>query len=575
MAMDLKGYKVFVASPSGLDDLRATIHEHMAWFNDLHANPNHTHFMPVMWERMAGGVGRPQGRINQHLEQCDYCILVLWDRFGSPSDPPTVAKPVFAVEEEFQEACRYLNAEEYPMRDVVVLFKAVDERKLADPGPQLQKVLDFKKRLEASKQHFYHTFDSHDGFRRYLEIILGSWLVGPIRKADSPIIQQSVPYSSHSLQLETIKSTTPDSVRTLLQEAHDFANAGEIVEAESGFARAATVTESPYAINAFGNFLMRVGRLDQAEKQYNRAIQIADERRDDEAKAGVYGNLGLIYQIRGDLDNAEKLYRKDLEIEKTIGRPEGEASDYRKLGIVSQLHGLLDQAEAFYKLALRIDQDSRLKIGEADDHSLMGTLYQIKGDLYRAEEAYTRALQINTESGSQVGIANNLGNLGDIYRLRDELDKAEEFHSKALAINTTLRRKEGMANDIGNLGVIAELRKNIKQAREKYLEALVLDTDLGHQEGIAKNYSRLGRLRLTQKDYDRAESLFGMSLEIVKQMNHVEGLGEQYLNLGDVYRMRGDREIAKEHYGDALKYFKQIRAYTMISQVRTLLKEVE
>jgi tetratricopeptide (TPR) repeat protein len=103
----------------------------------------------------------------------------------------------------------------------------------------------------------------------------------------------------------------------------------------------------------------------------------------------------------------------------------------------------------------------------------------------------------------------------------------------------------------------------------------VLDTDLGHQEGIAKNYSRLGRLRLTQKDYDRAESLFGMSLEIVKQMNHVEGLGEQYLNLGEVYRMRGEKEIAKEHYGDALKYFKQIHAYTMISQVRTLLKEVE
>ena len=167
---------------------------------------NHTHFMPVMWERMAGGFGRPQGRINQHLEQCDYCILVLWDRFGSASEPPTVENPVFAVEEEFQEACRYLDAEQYPMRDVVVLFRAIDEGKLADPGPQLQKVLDFKKRLEASKQHFYHTFDSHEGFRRYLDIILGSWLIGPIRKADSPIIQQSVPYSSHSLQLETIKS---------------------------------------------------------------------------------------------------------------------------------------------------------------------------------------------------------------------------------------------------------------------------------------------------------------------------------------------------------------------------------
>jgi hypothetical protein len=66
-----------------------------------------------------------------------------------------------------------------------------------------------------------------------------------------------------------------------------------------------------------------------------------------------------------------------------------------------------------------------------------------------------------------------------------------------------------------------------------------------------------------------------MSLEIVKQMNHVEGLGEQYRNLGDVYRMRGEKEIARARYGDAVKCFEQIHAYSMISEVRTLLKEIE
>ena len=144
MPTDLKGYKVFVASPSGLDDLRKTIHEHMVWFNEVHAYFNQTQFMPVMWERMAAGSGGPQGRINQHLEQCDYLILVLGDRFGSPSHPLTVANPVFAVEEEFQEACRYLDADEYPMRDIAVLFKSIDERQLTDPGPQLQKVRRFQ-----------------------------------------------------------------------------------------------------------------------------------------------------------------------------------------------------------------------------------------------------------------------------------------------------------------------------------------------------------------------------------------------------------------------------------------------
>ena len=42
-------------------------------------------------------------------------------------------------------------------------------------------------------------------------------------------------------------------------------------------------------------------------------------------KAALYGNLGLIYQTRGELERAEEMLRKALAIDERVGmRPEAE-----------------------------------------------------------------------------------------------------------------------------------------------------------------------------------------------------------------------------------------------------------
>ncbi|MCP5204917.1 MAG: tetratricopeptide repeat protein [Pseudomonadales bacterium] len=47
--------------------------------------------------------------------------------------------------------------------------------------------------------------------------------------------------------------------------------------------------------------------------------------------ADQYGNLGNLYQIRGELERAEEMYQKSLAIEETLGRKEGMASVYGNL----------------------------------------------------------------------------------------------------------------------------------------------------------------------------------------------------------------------------------------------------
>ena len=55
------------------------------------------------------------------------------------------------------------------MQQIVIAFKSVSERQLADPGPELSKVLLFRKELERQKEFLYQTFDDLSVFIETLD----------------------------------------------------------------------------------------------------------------------------------------------------------------------------------------------------------------------------------------------------------------------------------------------------------------------------------------------------------------------------------------------------------------------
>ncbi|MGD2110971.1 MAG: tetratricopeptide repeat protein, partial [Phycisphaerae bacterium] len=60
---------------------------------------------------------------------------------------------------------------------------------------------------------------------------------------------------------------------------------------------------------------------------------------------------GLIYQTRGDLDQAEKMHRKSLAIEEKLGRLEGMAIQYGNLGTVYEQRGDVATAREYWTKA--------------------------------------------------------------------------------------------------------------------------------------------------------------------------------------------------------------------------------
>ena len=435
MPKDLTSYRVFIASPGGLVHERQAFRDVIRLYNEQEAVPRGVHFVAEGWETKTGGVGRPQSLINETVRACDYFVLLLHDRWGTPpADPGT---PEFkgytsGTEEEYKVAMDCYASDAHEMRDIVCLFKAVDPSKLSDPGEQLRRVLAFKKEIE--RQQLYKEFDEIERFKEELRGKLAEWLRH--HEADdgwgglppvTPPLPDPEPDSTEAIP-------APLDTEDLIEQAERLADEGKRVEAEAMLSRATSRGDEFDAFIAYGQFLNRVGRLEQADAMYERALELADQEDGDTMRAVAYSNLGNVLYVRGDLDGAEAMHRKALEIDERLGRQEGMATAYGNLGNVLKTRGDLDGAEAMHRKSLEIEKRLGRQEGMASDYGNLGIVLEARGDLDGAEAMYRKALEIDERLGRQEGVASDYGNLGNVLEARGDLAGARSLWETSLEL---------------------------------------------------------------------------------------------------------------------------------------------
>jgi len=198
------------------------------------------------------------------------------------------------------------------------------------------------------------------------------------------------------------------------------------------------------AHNNLGDILYDLGRLDEAEACYRRALQINPDY------AEAHYNLGFTHKVFGRLDKAEASYRRALAIN----------PDYVKahvnLGAVLQDLGQLDAAVASYRRALAIEP------GYVVAHYNLGFSLRALGQLDGAVASYRRALAIKPD------YVEALINLGSALNDLGQFDAAVASYAQALAI------KPDYAEVHSSLGAALQGLGQLDDAVASYSKALEL-----------------------------------------------------------------------------------------------------
>jgi Domain of unknown function (DUF4062) len=177
---------VFIASPSDLAEERKKAFEVVADVNKLFKRGGISIDL-LGWEERLPGYGRPQAQINQDVEACDLFIGFLWRRWGTP--PGITSAFTSGFEDEFSIAIARRERTGSP--EIWMYFKKVDPEQLADPGAELQRVIDFKKSLIEGKQILFSEFQGLTEWDKVLRDALSGHLLDLInmersRAPDAP-----------------------------------------------------------------------------------------------------------------------------------------------------------------------------------------------------------------------------------------------------------------------------------------------------------------------------------------------------------------------------------------------------
>jgi len=175
MPSELKKYRIFIASPSGLDSERKSFDSEIDQYNRNEAIPRDVFFQTIGWEQVSPGMGRPQSLINEELKECDFFVLLLYNRWGS-NPGENLHRASSGTEEEYYVALECYHDKQFPMRDLACFFKSLSPEQLAEPDEELQKVLNFKMKLESEKKQLFGTFSSTREFETLLRRALAKWL---------------------------------------------------------------------------------------------------------------------------------------------------------------------------------------------------------------------------------------------------------------------------------------------------------------------------------------------------------------------------------------------------------------
>ncbi len=488
--------KVFIASPGDLAVERRAFKEVVDELNKGFGRGAHVTFEPLGWEDALATTGRrSQSVINQDIDACDVFVLGMWRRWGQ--EAPDAAPYFSYTEEEFYRALTRFERERKPT--LFVFFRHIDPGQMADPGPQLEKVLAFRKKLEQTRTVLYRSFNDEKSFRSVIDEHLTAFVEGKCETMDGdrvlPIIPDSIQAeldkhraaaqravdeleilraeakrakeeaeqaradakdaTARADAAERVAEATSDAQSLgLAEDAAKAALDGRIEEARQGFAKALDGTTNLRILFLGFDFFRRIGELAEAEQLLRRWLAIAGPDAETPETADAYGNLGIVLKIRGDLDGAEAIHRKLLAIDEKLGRFEGLASDYGNLGLVLKARGDLDGAEAMFR----------------------------------------QSLAINEKLGRREGMANDYDNLGLVLRARGDLDGAEVMHRKSLDINEKLGRLEGMAIAYANFGRLLETRGDLDGAREKWAKSRDLFARLGAPHMVERVQNSIDQL---------------------------------------------------------------------------------
>ena len=270
-----------------------------------------------------------------------------------------------------------------------------------------------------------------------------------------------------------------------------------------------------------GKVLNATGRVNQAIKNYKKALELARNSKNRQAESVWLGELGNAYDNLGDVSKALEFYENALDIAHEIGDQRGEGNWLYGLGNMYIQLGNTQKAIEFYQRALVVLRAIGDRQGEGAVLGNIGSVYGYLGDNQKAMKHQEECLKIAQEIKDRRTESNQLSNLGSNYFVIADFKKAIEYYQKSILIKQEIEDRGGESIVFGNVGATWLIISEYQKAKENYQRAVQIADEISFPQ--TQNGARCGlaQTHLFQNDLVNARATIEAALQYdVPENNH-------------------------------------------------------
>lgn len=312
-------------------------------------------------------------------------------------------------------------------------------------------------------------------------------------------------------------------------------------------ALAAADGEDARAWFLLGRIAIQQGQARRAVDDYLlRALVLWTRAGDARAEAEARNALGVGYERLGQLDAASEQYQRAADMRAALGDARGQATSLRNLAIVQAIRGERVAAEASLERARGVLESLGDRASIADLHNDRGVVAEERGDFRAALAAYREALALRQQLGQPTLLAQSLNNVAFCYFQLGEIDNAAVYWQQALASYRQIDDREGALHVIQSMALLELSRGHFAEAAERLDASLreAQDLQLPEEADVAQVYR--GELALAQGRSAAAAEAAAEAAAGFERRGDRRGLAEARLLAARVAVFVGDAVAAEQ-----------------------------
>jgi len=319
----------------------------------------------------------------------------------------------------------------------------------------------------------------------------------------------------------------------------------------------------------------KLGRVQERDKYFSLALEVAKNKEGMVSLGYVYSNLGKFNEDKGEIEKAIGYYKQASEI-----LEKAQTDPLAKMFLESPYYGLAEcykkqnnklEAIKYYKLALTIAEE----VKSPRIPTIKSNLYNIDKEARRDKDTIinnealalydkANALHFNGENEKALSIAreayqrepHNEKIIGLVCLIYDDLGQFQEAINIHLEYIKILSKKEDIRKIISHYAWIGdEYRHTVKldEAKEYYEKALSLAKESGDKEALGSVYADYSMVWEALNQDDKAIEFATRGIELCKDTSEVFPLVNAYQVLSNIYSKQNNKEKALEYAQLSLK----------------------